>query len=83
MLLAGGFSGGQQFTADYLWAAPDFIMPEFSINLGLREDRDGDFWFSEFKYIDYISNSNNNDVDMNHDSYPRNFDMFLCSFHGV
>lgn len=24
-------------------------MPEFSINLGLREDRDGDFWFSEFK----------------------------------
>lgn len=49
VLLAGGFSGGQQFTADYLWAALDFIMPEFSINLGLREDRDGDFWFSEFK----------------------------------
>lgn len=49
VLLAGGFSGSQQFIADYLWAAPDFIMPEFSIKLGLREDRDGDFWFSGFK----------------------------------
>lgn len=49
VLLAGGFSGSQQFTADYLWAAPDFIMPEFSIKLGLREDRDGYFWFSGFK----------------------------------
>lgn len=39
VLLAGGFSGGQQFTADYLWAAPDFIVPEFSIKLGLRQGR--------------------------------------------